>query len=1381
MPLDLQRWFAERSLDDARARLAEAGGGVGTEILLSDVFVDLVAEHEGADRSALALVTGALPTRSRALVVFGGPGEGKSSLTAMAALLLRASWVDAQPDWPPQLSQRYRRLSESLRARLEQLDAASRGTIPLRVDLPSFVTRRARQLEATGDSLSFWQWTAEQCARCTGDEGWTAERLEAALRAAGRVRWLLDGLDEVAPGPARDALVESIAALAATSDSVVVTSRPQGYERAIEGFGDCVLQPLEPSQAQAIATRLTAAWADGNDADTALRKVTEALDDREVADVARTALHVTLIAVVALTRELPSNRAALFELFFQTLFRRELAKKGAADITEADEPLLLGLHTRAGLTLHALSQFARNSAPLLSEAECASALVALLSEFGFDPEYARRRASALLRFSQDRLVLLRRLHSDGFAFGVRSFQEYFAARALVDGDDDAVSRRIATAALDPYWSNVVELSACELLRAKNKSEQERAKRALVGACEQSQLRDAGSSARSPLGASLALWMLEATRSIPAPWAQNALFVLAFDAIDAGPPLPLAIGRRGLHFRAPLTLSERLSLVAVRAHEATREPWRSRLIERARSLANEPRSRSLWALLWPLLDGDVREAMVLARALEGERADEAQALFDAMPAGFPWTHCEWGRDFLARRWPHLLPLVTASGDARIRFAPEDVSDDEPARRDALDVHCVDGVLRYEPTFGPRGRVRVSDSTRSDIVHNPQWNAARSIQALHDAPSRDALVRALRAVLACGEQFVRALLNDTALPWTLAACLTWAGNAARCESLIARIDAGELGDERDWSAFEDRVVAITFTVQELVALDPSEVGPWSRDIAMSGTAVISVANLSGVDVGPPTVRAERCTPLTWTLMRRLLVQPFAPDVEAAFLAEHPWLAPQTERELAEARQRDDLRWQRGTVDDPSLAQFKLQLPLEATWRELGLPGVSPERARQQLAPQHITAIETLSGVRAFATTPAVRGELPAPRPDEGQWIVLLGENGTGKSTLLRALALALIERETATKLLTARLRLLRAGEDGRVRVTVNGAPFEARIHRTSEGEEAIEALAPAPMHRPWVVAYGVRRSTALGEPDRGAELRGTANLHSLFELPGSLVYAPTWLSEQYKLVLSERDKNRKEKLEPEYKGPDERAWVAIERAFDALLRIREIDASGRELFVTHRDFGRVRFDQLSDGYLTTAGWLVDLVARWIAHHALVALPEDILGNITGLVLVDEIDLHLHPLWQMRIIDDVRRLFPKLSFVVTTHNPLTVHGAKRGEVFVLRREATEGARPTIVLEQRDVRAGSDVDRVLFDLFGVRDTLDSSTRSLLDQHLALLRSGATLSDPKRLALEQTIRDRLGAGGTALLDQRGARVAPTDQLSEEEQRNAVAWFGEEE
>jgi hypothetical protein len=83
------------------------------------------------------------------------------------------------------------------------------------------------------------------------------------------------------------------------------------------------------------------------------------------------------------------------------------------------------------------------------------------------------------------------------------------------------------------------------------------------------------------------------------------------------------------------------------------------------------------------------------------------------------------------------------------------------------------------------------------------------------------------------------------------------------------------------------------------------------------------------------------------------------------------------------------------------------------------------------------------------------------------------------------------------------------------------------------------------------------------------------------------------------------------------------------------------------------GRVPLAALSDGYLTTLGWLVDLVARWLhwAEQVEGKPPEgDFFERMEGLVLVDEIDLHLHPAWQRTILRDLKNTFPRLSFVAS-----------------------------------------------------------------------------------------------------------------------------------
>jgi len=162
-----------------------------------------------------------------------------------------------------------------------------------------------------------------------------------------------------------------------------------------------------------------------------------------------------------------------------------------------------------------------------------------------------------------------------------------------------------------------------------------------------------------------------------------------------------------------------------------------------------------------------------------------------------------------------------------------------------------------------------------------------------------------------------------------------------------------------------------------------------------------------------------------------------------------------------------------------------------------------------------------------------------------------------------------------------------------------------------------------------------------------------------------------------------------------------------------------------------------------------WIIDMIARWNDRQQELDEPvgADVLRQMCGFVLIDEIDLHLHPMWQMTIIEDVRRLFPRLSFVVTTHNPLTLQGARSGEVYVMRRDAER-----IELVQRNIRPGHDVDRVLFDQFGVEHTFDKDTRDLLAQHRDMVARGVPVADPERAKVSALLTNRFGEAGDALM-----------------------------
>ena len=86
--------------------------------------------------------------------------------------------------------------------------------------------------------------------------------------------------------------------------------------------------------------------------------------------------------------------------------------------------------------------------------------------------------------------------------------------------------------------------------------------------------------------------------------------------------------------------------------------------------------------------------------------------------------------------------------------------------------------------------------------------------------------------------------------------------------------------------------------------------------------------------------------------------------------------------------------------------------------------------------------------------------------------------------------------------------------------------------------------------------------------------------------------------------------------------------------------------------------VQLHQMSTGYRTMTGLVADLIYRCIKLNP--QFGREAVARTRGLVMIDEIDLHLHPSWQRRIVSELHRCFPRIQFVVTTHSPMIVLGA-------------------------------------------------------------------------------------------------------------------------
>lgn len=94
--------------------------------------------------------------------------------------------------------------------------------------------------------------------------------------------------------------------------------------------------------------------------------------------------------------------------------------------------------------------------------------------------------------------------------------------------------------------------------------------------------------------------------------------------------------------------------------------------------------------------------------------------------------------------------------------------------------------------------------------------------------------------------------------------------------------------------------------------------------------------------------------------------------------------------------------------------------------------------------------------------------------------------------------------------------------------------------------------------------------------------------------------------------------------------------------------------------------MRLSHLSDGYRGIIGIVGDLAYRCIKLNP--QLGADVIKQTEGIVLIDELDLHLHPKWQRKIVADLKRVFPRFQFICTTHSPYIVQSLKANEVISL-----------------------------------------------------------------------------------------------------------------
>ena len=448
-------------------------------------------------------------------------------------------------------------------------------------------------------------------------------------------------------------------------------------------------------------------------------------------------------------------------------------------------------------------------------------------------------------------------------------------------------------------------------------------------------------------------------------------------------------------------------------------------------------------------------------------------------------------------------------------------------------------------------------------------------------------------------------------------------------------------------------------------------------------------------------------------------------------------------AESGELDDTEIQTLTAPEAEFAGLARQLLGRLAHEETMTAGAEPddvEGTQAKHAPPGLGVKVERPAASAAATAPTsvwidrielvdfgciahLKLEFVSPASGREPWILLLGQNGVGKSTILKAIALALASGDTRDRLVPDASRYIRHGRR-QAHVSVgfsDGSESTLTLHRRSNSCSRTGTRPPFAL-----VGYGSTRLLRR-TPTRPFEQATGPTLTNLFDPFMPLADAQPWLANT-KMVRSD-----------DFKVIAGQLKMLLAVAADVELARRNGALSAR----VHGE--RQDLDQLSDGYQSVLALALDLSLAF-GHEKDQGFSTE---NYEGIVLIDELEVHLHPEWKMRVVSDLRAIFPHLQFVATTHDPLCLRGLERGEIHLLRRDEVDD----VVVDQIDVPPGLDADEILTgQWFGLDTTLDPEVEADLVEYRRLRMAGHEPDDPALAPLQQRLDRTLGSyTGTSL------------------------------
>jgi predicted ATP-binding protein involved in virulence len=300
-----------------------------------------------------------------------------------------------------------------------------------------------------------------------------------------------------------------------------------------------------------------------------------------------------------------------------------------------------------------------------------------------------------------------------------------------------------------------------------------------------------------------------------------------------------------------------------------------------------------------------------------------------------------------------------------------------------------------------------------------------------------------------------------------------------------------------------------------------------------------------------------------------------------------------------------------------------------------------------------------------------------------------------------------------------------------LTTYGQQLQALIHRADEVE--LPVVAYYGTGRLWKAHKSILRKQVLTQSR-------SLGYEDCLSPSSSFVQVQQWMDRASRARSQELERKETEHWGPRLHG--------IQKAVDSVLEVEgwtqfAYSYDYEELSMDHPDHGRLAVSQMSDGVRGVVSMVADLAFRCMRLNS--PIGEDAILETRGIVLIDEVDQHLHPGWQQRILQAIRRAFPKIQFIVTTHSPEVLTTVESRQIRILQDGKCYRA-PAGAL-------GAESSRLLQSVLGLKSLRPPVNEvDELNEYLELVYTGRW-KNPRAVALRQKLDQLYQGEEPALLD----------------------------